>query len=82
MPPASAANVRAWPAVAVETPKSPATSGRIAVSTRKLAWEANIVANSTGAGRRSVIAARLRSEAPRAIGATTQPHGRPVAACT
>src|SRR5215218_10293589 len=54
-PPVSAASVRTWPAVAVETPKSPPRSGRMAVSTRRLAWEANIVAKSTGAGRRKVM---------------------------
>src|SRR5919206_2139099 len=81
-PPVTAASVRSWPAVAVETPKSPARSGRIAVSTRRLAWEANIVANSTGAGRRTVIAATLRPAAPPAIGATTQLQARAVAGYT
>jgi hypothetical protein len=42
--------IRSPPAMAVDTPKSPATAGRIGVSTRKPAWAANTARKRIGAG--------------------------------
>jgi hypothetical protein len=52
-PPERPATVSSWPAVAVDTSNSEASSGRIGASVRKAACAANRHANRTGAGPRA-----------------------------